>query len=157
MLLTYGAAVKRAKRGYDFLWQRGSLYNLDLRRLRDAAEQLNVKDTNRCPLALAHVDQRYPGAQSNFHSACLLIATVNCWGFTSRRLDAFVEEHGFDVEKQLRFVPNWLHDRQWKLLDRAWKELLELPIPGDIDNPLFSDEIGHHRRAAARHAGLRVS
>lgn len=29
-------------------------------------------------------------------------------------------------------------------------------IPGDIDLPILIDEVGHHRRAAARHAGLRV-
>lgn len=151
MLLTYGAAVKRAKRGYDFLWQRGPLYNLDLRRLRDAAEQLNVQDSNRCPLGLAHIDERYLGGQSNFHSAALEIAAVNRWPFLGRRLDEFVKDHGFDTAHQPFFVPDWLHDRQWKLLTRAWKELLELPIPGDIDEPSFSlSSVGVPRRERLR-------
>jgi hypothetical protein len=156
MFLTYGTAVKRAKRGYDFLWQRGHLYNLSLRKLRDSREQLSVQDSSRCPLGLAHIDERYPQVQSNFHSAALVIATVNRWPFQGRRLDEFVKDHGFDICSQPSFIPDWLHDRQWKLLDRAWKELLELPIPGDIDNPLFSDEIGYHRRVAAQRAGLRL-
>ena len=151
MFFTMRTARRRAEAGYAFLWHQGAQYNLSLRRLRDSRERLSVQDPNRCPLGLAHINEYYPEVRSNFHSAALEIATVNHWSFQGRRLDEFVKDHGFDTAHQPLFIPNWLHDRQWKLLDRAWKELLELPIPGDIDEPSFSlSSVGVPRREGLR-------
>lgn len=138
-LYTHKQAMERVQRGYEWLRVSGLRYDLDLHRLRDARSHIVTQDPQSCPLALALI-----GYQS-YESAVLTIARTNRW--SSNTLDVFVADHGFDLYRKSVIMPERLWKRQWKLLDRAWREVLEPEIPAE-------PEIGFHRLVAARRFGL---
>ncbi len=121
MFLRYRTAQRRVARGFQFIDGSGSMFNLSADKLIKARAQLDTKSQLRCPLALA-ATRSYPGAASPFLGAANYIMVLLCWGFG--RATQFLVENGFDLDSS-RSAPNWLVEREWRLLTRAWRELLD--------------------------------
>jgi hypothetical protein len=118
MIWTYKQALERAQRGYNFLWLQGENFGLDLVRLREFRGHLDVSTYYQCPLALSGI--------SSFHTASMRIQHQA--GFSLKKLDEFVKSHGFDTERSPDWTPTWLVNREWRLLTKAWRQLLEPEI-----------------------------